>query len=110
MEFPGGVMDPGEDPAEAAARELLEETGFKAGKLTLLGVTSPNAALFKNSFYCFLAEDMEQTGTQELDDDELLEFELLPKEEVFRSYGSGDYIHAMMGTALALYCRHRGMF
>ena len=32
LEFPGGVTDGGEDPQEAAYRELQEETGFKAGK------------------------------------------------------------------------------
>ena len=36
-EFPAGLVERGEDPAAAAARELIEETGFRAGRLTLLG-------------------------------------------------------------------------
>src|SRR5215210_7765889 len=37
LSFPGGHVDEGEDPAEAAARELLEETGYRAGTMTRLG-------------------------------------------------------------------------
>ncbi len=107
IEFPGGVLDEGEDPETAARRELLEETGFRAGKLTLLGVTNPNAALFKNHFHVYLAEELQQTGTQSLDEDEFLNFFMLPVDEVIASFGRREFIHAMMGTALAFYLRHR---
>ncbi len=107
-EFPGGVVDDGEDPAETARRELLEETGFRAGKMTLLGRCSANPALFKNHFSCFLAEDLTPTGEQHLDADELLNYELVPIEEVIASFGSRQYSHAYMGTALAFYFRHLG--
>ena len=53
VEFPGGVIEAGEDPAEGAARELLEETGFRAGKLELLGSMSPNPAIMANDVYFF---------------------------------------------------------
>ena len=106
-EFPGGVADAGEDPAAAAERELLEETGFKAGKMTHLGSVSPNAALFRNRFHIYLAEDLTPTGEQALDDDELLTYRLTPVYEVLAAFGSGEYIHALMGTALALYFQHR---
>lgn len=106
-EFPGGVVDAGEDTAEAAARELFEETGFRAGKLTHLGSVSPNPALFKNRFHIYLAEELIPTGEQELDDDELLTYQLSPIDDVIRSYGRGEYVHALMGTAIALYLQHR---
>lgn len=105
VEFPGGVADRGEDPAETAKRELFEETGFRVGKLTHLGTVSPNPALFKNHFHCYLAEDLEPTGEQHLDEDELLRYELLPIEQVVAEFGSEQMTHALMGTALAFYLR-----
>ena len=107
LEFPGGVVDGVEDAATAARRELKEETGFEAGKLTHLGTVSPNPALFKNRFHVYLAEELEQTGTQSLDSDELLTYELMPTDEVIRRYGKGEFAHALMGTALMLYLQHR---
>ena len=106
LEFPGGVIDGGEDPREAALRELGEETGFEVGEMIHLGSVSPNAALFKNSFHIYLARDLKPTGDQKLDDDELLDFSLVPVEEVIGSYGEGELVHALMGTALALYMRY----
>lgn len=106
LEFPGGVADPGEDPAVTARRELEEETGFLAGKLTHLGTVNPNPALFKNRFHCYLAEELTPTGDQHLDADELLNWELLDIETVLRSYGGPEYGHALMGTALAFYLLH----
>ena len=108
-EFPAGVVNPGEAPAETAARELMEETGFRAGKVTLLGTCSANPALFKNHIHCFLAEDLVPTGAQHLDADELLNGFLVPVEDVIAAFGSPDYSHAYMGTALAFYLRHTAM-
>ena len=109
LEFPGGVMDPKEEPKITALRELEEETGYRAGKMTFLGRVSSNTALFKNHFSVFLAEDLVQTGQQHLDEDELLRFEEIPIEEVIKRYGDHELTHAYMGTALAFYFRHKLM-
>ena len=105
-EFPGGVRDMRESPEQTAARELWEETGFRAGKLTPLGVVNPNPALFRNRFYVYLAEELEPTGKQSLDPDELLSWELRPIDDVLSAYGSPEFSHALMGTALALWLLH----
>ena len=108
IEMPGGVCNEGEDPAVTASRELLEETGFKAGKITYMGTCSSNPALFKNHFQAYLAEELEPTGTQHLDDDELLNYELIPIPEAIAKFGSGEYSHAFTGTAMFFYLRHIG--
>jgi 8-oxo-dGTP pyrophosphatase MutT (NUDIX family) len=105
LEFPGGVMERGETPPEAARRELREETAYQAGKLRKLGEFRPNPALMSNTVHIFLAEDLLHTGAQELDEDEYLEVLPVMPREVLRSMGKAPYVHALMGSALALYLR-----
>ena len=107
-EFPGGVSEPGEDPAVTAARELEEETGYRPGTMTHLGTVSPNPALFSNRVHIYLAEELTQTGVRHLDRDENISVIELPVGEVIKNFASVDYSHAFMGTALALYMRYRG--
>ena len=103
LEFPGGVFEPDENAQDAASRELLEETGYTAGKIRKLGDFSPNPAIMSNRVHFFLAEDLTDTGRQELDADEFINVELIDTEEVKRGMGRPPYIHALMGSALSLY-------
>jgi len=103
LEFPGGVFEPGENPEEAAARELYEETGYKPEKIKKIGEFSPNPAIMSNRVHFFLAENLNNTGKQKLDDDEFVEVELVNAEEVIKGMGKAPYVHALMGTAIALY-------
>lgn len=108
LEFPGGVCDFGEDPCASAARELEEETGYRAGKVTKLGSFNPNPALFRNRTHCFLAEELVDTGRQALDDDEVLEYVRIPIKDVYTQMGDGgEFDHALMAAALALYMAKR---
>jgi len=103
LEFPGGVFEPGENPEEAASRELLEETGYRAGKIRKLGEFSPNPAIMSNKTHFFLAEDLVDTGRQGLDPDEFVEIEKVGIDAVCKGMGKPPYVHALMGTALAMY-------
>ncbi len=103
IEFPGGVIDAGESPEAAAARELREETGFTAEKLIYLGKANPNPAIMSNKVHFFAAKNLTSTGQQDLDDDEYVEYLEIPKEEVYEKMGSEEYPHALMLAALLRY-------
>ena len=106
IEFPGGVIDKGEEPEVAAVRELEEETGCKANTLIKLGQVNPNPALFKNKVHVFLARDLVATGKQHLDHDEFINYLTIPKDEVIDGMGSSQFPHAIMGTALMYYLQY----
>ena len=75
IEIPAGKLDEGENPVDCAYRELEEETGFKANKLTFLTNIHPAIGFCNEKMWMYLAEDLEKTEKR-LDQDEFLK--LLP--------------------------------
>ncbi|MCL2609339.1 MAG: NUDIX hydrolase [Treponema sp.] len=105
LEFPGGVIEKGESPEDAAQRELLEETGYKAGSVRKMGEFSPNPAIMSNKVHLFFAKDLSLSGSQHLDLDEYIETEQVDINEVMNGMGHPPYVHALMGSALAMYLK-----
>lgn len=103
LEFPGGVLEQNESEEAGARRELEEETGWTAGTITKLGEFSPNPAIMSNRVHVYLANDLTYKGDQDLDDDEYIDVEQVPVEEVLKGMGKEPYIHALMASALCLY-------
>ena len=107
VEFPGGVIETGEDAAAGALRELREETGYRAQNLTLLGKMNPNPAFMCNTISFFLADGLVFEGAQELDKDEYVNVETHPVDEVLRDMGEPPYSHALMAAALSFWRKPR---
>jgi 8-oxo-dGTP pyrophosphatase MutT (NUDIX family) len=105
VEFPGGVLESGEQNREGAARELREETGFVAERITSLGKMNPNPAIMSNHIHYFLAEGLSQTGKLDLDEDEFVETVTVPVNEVIQNMGAPPYIHALTAAALLFYMK-----
>lgn len=72
LEIPAGKLEQGEDPLQAAKRELQEETGYSCGKIELVHsfYTSPGFA--DEIIHLYIASDL-QKGEMALDEDEFLE-------------------------------------
>lgn len=103
LELPGGCVDPGEDPAASALRELAEETGYTASKLVKLGTIHPNPAMLSLHCHCYFAMDARKTVETQLDPGEDIGVELFPLARAIEMVSSGEINHALVVAAFGLY-------
>ena len=89
LELPAGKLDPNEDPAVGALRELKEETGAEPGEFLSLGEILPSPGCFGEVLYLYLARNVKM-GQQHLDEDEFLNVERIPFDEMVRRCLSGE--------------------
>jgi 8-oxo-dGTP pyrophosphatase MutT (NUDIX family) len=103
LEIPGGLIDAGETPAAAAARECLEETGYRAANVVSLGSLNPNPALFGNRLFSFYATGVVRVGEIANTSAEHTEVMLVPVRELPALLADGTIDHALVAGTLYRY-------
>jgi 8-oxo-dGTP pyrophosphatase MutT (NUDIX family) len=92
-ELPGGLVDPGELPEQAAKRELQEETGWKADNWQQLGSNPANPVFMSSYIHTFLATGLSGNHPRQLDQGEDIEWSLLPVGQLREELLQGTFAH-----------------
>ncbi len=106
-EIPAGTIEKGESPEKCATRELVEETGFKAGRLEPLGQCYMTPGYSTEMMYFFVATDLKEAKSQEMDADEQLTTVKISIDDAVRMISNGEIQDAKTVYAILTYMSKR---
>ena len=88
FELPAGKLEIGEDPLESAKRELIEETGYQAGKIDHLFTFYTSPGFCDEVIHLYIARNLKDVGVNP-DQDEILENHSIKKEDIIEMIKTG---------------------
>ncbi|APW61054.1 NUDIX hydrolase [Paludisphaera borealis] len=100
LEVPGGLIDPGEDPCEAGARELLEETGYAGDPPELIGSLWSNPSIVTSRTSTIVVRNVRKIAEPKLDHTEELTVERVPAADLLGLIEMGRIDHALVVAGL----------
>ena len=106
LEIPAGTLEPGEAPAYAAARELAEETGYRAGRWSKLAEFIPSPGILTEKIHLFVAQDL-TPGAMNLENDEDLKPECVTLHEAMEWVLNGTIRDGKTLVALLLWVQRK---
>jgi len=107
IELPAGTLEKGEDPMNCAGRELLEETGYLAGKLQRIGAFFTSPGILTEKLYAFAAYHLEKKEAA-LEEDEEIEIMPVLFDDALKMIDTAEIIDAKTIATLLMYERfHR---
>jgi len=109
LEFPGGAISAGENPKEAAKRELNEETGLVPGHMIFLGRINPNPALMSNCCFAYYATNCQYKNSLNLDTFEDIEVVEYTQKKLHELINNGDITHSIVLSAYSLFLIRKQM-
>src|SRR5512132_3433877 len=104
LELPAGTLEKNEDPINCAGRELLEETGYLAGRLKPIGNFFTSPGILSEKMYAYVAYDLE-LQQQALEEGEEIELQVTRYDEAMRMVERGEIHDAKTIATLLIYDR-----
>lgn len=101
-DLPAGGIKPGETSDQAAQRELMEETGYQAKKINLLGSFYPSPGLHSGKVYVYVANELDR-GEPQLDENEIIEIEPMDWQAVLDLVQTEEAVDVTLAYAVLRY-------
>ena len=103
LEIPAGTLEKRENPIKCALRELEEETGYTAKKMTSLITYYPSVGYNTEKIHCYVASGISNTGDMKLDADEIISVVKVPIKKLIKMILSGKIIDSKTICAVMTY-------
>ncbi len=110
LEIPAGTLEKKEEPVNCAFRELEEETGYRAKKMTLLITYYPSIGYNTEIIHCFLASGLKKIADLKLDDDEILSVVKIDMQKLLRMIKSGKIQDSKTICAVLTYAAKKKLY
>ena len=110
LEIPAGTLEKKEEPINCAFRELEEETGYRARKMTPLITYYPSIGYNTEVIHCFLASGLKKVADLKLDDDEILSVVKIDMKKLLRMIKSGKIQDSKTICAVLTYAAKKKLY